>query len=152
MILPSEYNPLVTVLITTRNRPNELRITLRELRRQSYRPIELIIIDECSEEELETMVRQEWPDAIVIRNYENLGLIGSRSFGMRIASGEYLVSIDDDSCFTDCQDISRAVTRIASAPKVGVLAFLVHNGLDFQAKSDSQNAERYVPFLSVVAT
>lgn len=137
-----DHAPLVTVQISTRNRASELVITLRELRRQTYRPLELIVIDDFSCEEIDGLVKAEWPDARVIRNSKNLGLIASRSAGMRMASGEHVIIIDDDSCFTDPHDISRAVARLAASPRVGVLAFLIHNGALASPPSGIQDGER----------
>ena len=108
------HAPLVTVLISTRNRASELVITLRELRRQTYRPLELIVIDDFSGEEIEGLVKAEWPDARVIRNSKNLGLIASRSAGMRMASGEHVIIIDDDVIWTlsAIQSSTRIVSKL----------------------------------------
>src|ERR1700735_1443911 len=142
MTRSTQRAPLVTVLISTRDRASELVTTLRELRRQSYRPIELIVIDDFSEREIEGLVKAEWPDARVIRNAEKRGLSASRSAGMRMASGEHVIIIDDDSCFTDPYDISHAVARLAAGPRVGVLAFLIQNGALISPPPELQDSER----------
>src|SRR5260370_42033391 len=133
MILQNADGQLVTVLITSRNRPDELRSTLKTLRSQEYRPIELVVVDDHSNQPLEAIVSREWPGARVYRNADNLGLIASRSLGMRLASGADILSLDDDSCLIDPQCLSCAVARMGEAPDLGVLTFCVHPGLEFDA-------------------
>jgi GT2 family glycosyltransferase len=135
--------PLVTILITARNRPEELAMTLRKLREQTYTPIDLLVVDDCSDSPLEQVVRVEWPDATVVRNTKVCGLIASRSYGMKVSRGEYIVSLDDDSCLTDPHDLSRAVSRLQASAKIGILTFLIHNGAAFENPPEAV-AERNV--------
>lgn len=126
----SAGGPRVTVLITAYNRADELRATLRELRRQDYPNVELLVIDDASPVDLEPVVRQEWPEARYWRNVTNAGYIVSRSVGMSRANGEYVLTLDDDSHLVDADAISRAVARFAREPELGVIAFRVHEGLE----------------------
>ncbi len=47
---------------------------------------------------------------------------------MKMARSEFLVSLDDDSCFTDRTDLAVAVKRMEAEPEIGVLTFLVYQG------------------------
>ncbi len=143
MNLSANGAPCVTILITTRNRPQELIATVRELHNQDYSPLHLMVIDDNSDIPLEPTVFREWPGATVMRNNTTLGYIACRSLGMRLAGGDYLLSLDDDSCLTDPQDISRAVARLAESPQLGILTFRVHNGQTLENER-LESAERYV--------
>src|ERR1035441_3623873 len=90
----------VTVVISARNRADELLLTLRQLKTQVYPDISLIVVDDASEESLEAVVRSEWPHALFLRNEVRQGLIANRSKAMKMADTEFVVSLDDDSCFT----------------------------------------------------
>ncbi|GJG88439.1 hypothetical protein tb265_36200 [Gemmatimonadetes bacterium T265] len=127
---PTTGLPLVSVLITAHNRPDELRATLRALKSQDYAPLELLIIDDASAVELGAVVRDEWPAARFWRNPRNLGLIASRTLGMGRASGRYVLTLDDDSHPVDAAAISRAVARFEREPQLGVIAFRVHEGVE----------------------
>jgi GT2 family glycosyltransferase len=118
--------PLVSIVITTYNRGDELRATLQILRRQTYPNLELVVIDDNSPEPIQALVEQEWPGARVYRNEKNLGLIASRSLSFTLVKGEFLISLDDDSFFTDNDDIWRAVKRFQSEDDLGILTFQVH--------------------------
>jgi GT2 family glycosyltransferase len=139
----SELNPLVTVLITARDRPDELRVTLRGLRAQTYQAIELLVVDDCSDTPLEPLVHEMWPGATLRRNEKNLGLIASRSLGMRLARGEYIVSLDDDSCLVEADALAAAVVRMEREKDIGVMTFFVHHGTALPPDT-TRPAERYV--------
>jgi|Deesub1362A_J573_1020465.scaffolds.fasta_scaffold03051_5 GT2 family glycosyltransferase len=139
-----EQYPLVTILIPARNRPNELRHTLRSLRAQAYPAIELLVIDDASDTGIGSVVREEWPEAVCWRNDQNLGLIASRSLGMSKANGEYILSLDDDASLTDPRDIEKAIERIVREPEVGILTFFVHNGPKAPNPEQCDLDERYV--------
>src|ERR1035441_11106060 len=92
--------PLVTVLITAKDRPDELRRTLHRLSEQRYPALELLVVDDASTISLEPIVRSAWPNAQFFRNDTPHGLVANRSFGMRAARGRYVLSLDDDSHLT----------------------------------------------------
>ncbi len=129
----SVTRPLVTVLITAHNRPDELGETLRAIRAQSYPAVELLVIDDCSTESLAPVVRSEAPEAVLWRNPANLGLVASRSLGMTRARGEYIVTLDDDSHLVAPDALEQAVRRMEREPRVGVVTFLLHEGLNAPA-------------------
>ena len=117
--------PLVTIVITARNRPDELSNTLKILRLQTYPNIEMLVIDDASDEPLEPVVRDIWPEASVYRNAQNLGLIASRSLSFKLAKGDFIASLDDDSYFMDPTDLKKAVLRFEQERDLGILTFQV---------------------------
>ena len=136
--------PLVSVLITAHNRPDDLRTTFRELRRQTYAPLEVLVVDDASSADLESIVRAEWPEARFWRNAANRGAHASRTFGMAAARGTYILTLDDDSSPVDPDAIGRAVARFAHDPALGILAFRVHEGLEPPPADLPADHERYV--------
>lgn len=121
----AKLRPLVTVLITARNRPEELAKTLSLLQEQSYPAIELMVIDDASDQSLAPIVHDKWPNAKFTRNESVIGLIGGRSRGMAAATGTYLLVLDDDSSLTRSDDIERAVRRLEEEPELAVLTFRI---------------------------
>jgi GT2 family glycosyltransferase len=121
---------LVSVLIATKDRPDDLRRTLRELRRQIYPAIELIVIDDGSAATLESMVREEWPQAVYVRHAESAGQCQRRSEGFQLAKGEYILQLDDDSCPVAHDAISQAARTMESNPTWGALSFYIFNGAE----------------------
>jgi GT2 family glycosyltransferase len=121
-------SPLVTILIATKDRPDDLRRTLAELRRQNYPALELIVIDDGSRTPLEPLVRQGWEGAVYIRHPESAGQCKRRSQGFEIARGEYILQLDDDSYPVDSGAIAKAVSVMSGHPDWACLSFYVFNG------------------------
>ncbi len=120
--------PLVSILIATKDRPDDLRRTLQELRRQDYPFLELIIIDDGSETPLEPIVRQSWREALFIRHSESAGQCKRRSEGFEIAAGKYILQLDDDSHPVESSAISKAVSAMQAHPDRACLSFYIFNG------------------------
>lgn len=87
----------ISVMITTFNRCVELRRTLTKLFELDPRADEILICaDGCTDGTAE-MVRQEFSDYRLFENKSRCGSIFSRDRLLRGASGEIVVSFDDDS-------------------------------------------------------
>jgi GT2 family glycosyltransferase len=125
--------PLVTALIATRNRHPELELTLRQLRQLDYPNLDLLVIDDASDSPVEPIVRVLWPEARVIRHESNTGQCQRRSEGFLLASGEYILHLDDDCGFVDPAALTKAVAALESRPHAGVLAPFLFNGLELPA-------------------
>ena len=124
---------MVTILISTKDRPGELEQTLRALRRQDYPRLELLVIDDGSAESQEAIVRRSWPEARFIRHCEARGQSLRRSEGFEIAQGQYILQLDDDSAPLEDDLLRRAVTYLETHQEVGVIAFRIFNGSQLPA-------------------
>jgi len=88
--------PLVTINILSFNRKDELYNTLTKVFEQDYKNIEVIVVDNTSSDGSPEMVEQEFPDVILIQMQKNIGIAGWNE-GFKIAKGEYVLVLDDDS-------------------------------------------------------
>jgi glycosyltransferase involved in cell wall biosynthesis len=91
--------PKVTVLMTTFNPDDKLNIAARSVLGQSWRNLELLIIDDCSRADLFANVKQ-WeqrdPRVRVIRSPRNQGTYASKNLGLQEANGEFVTCHDSD--------------------------------------------------------
>lgn len=93
---------LITVIIPTYNRFKYLCNTIESVKNQSYKNIEIIIVNDCSTQE--EYYKTKFEGCIVINLDKNskarFGHASpggfQRSIGMKIASGKYIAFIDDD--------------------------------------------------------
>jgi GT2 family glycosyltransferase len=120
--------PMVSVMIATRDRAPELQSTLELLRLQRYEPLEIVVVDDGSAESMESLVRQFWPCATVIRHAESRGQSQRRNEGFAASHGEFILQLDDDCCFTEPGDLGRAVQYLAERPKAAGVIFDLFNG------------------------
>lgn len=92
-------NPLFSVIVPTFNRPDILQRTLEYIEAQQCKfPFEVIVVDDHPENVLPGLgfgkgKRQNWK---LIRNGVNLGRAATRNRGIKEASGQYILFIDDD--------------------------------------------------------
>lgn len=89
--------PLVSVVITTKNRRELCIRALKSVFDQTYRNIEIVIIDDSSIEPF--FVDIKIPEDIVVlvkRNEKSIGGAAARNYGVKVSSGEYICFLDDD--------------------------------------------------------
>jgi GT2 family glycosyltransferase len=112
-----------SVIITTKNRSGELANTLQALRKLHTSPKEfLITLDRCTDDSRE-VVTSLWPSAKVSVNNPGKGSIPARDNMLRAASGELVLSLDDDSYPLDRDFFSKAAALFDADPKLAVLWF-----------------------------
>ncbi|WP_270312668.1 glycosyltransferase family 2 protein [Ligilactobacillus agilis] len=90
--------PLVSVIIPVYNVEKYLRRCLDSVLKQTYRQLEIILVDDGSTDSSGKIVDEyAKKDArIVVIHQENGGLSNARNHGIDIATGEYLTFIDSD--------------------------------------------------------
>ncbi len=91
-------NPLVSVIVRTKNRPGLLATALRSIESQDYRPLEVVLVNdggcELNIESVKTLVKQ--CSLIYIRFEESKGRAEAGNAGISVAHGEYIAFLDDD--------------------------------------------------------
>lgn len=113
-----EAGPLVSVIIPTFNRREKLRHAIASAVSQSYKNIEIIVLDDGSTDGTEKLIEEL--DIANLRYYqkENEGLPGlSRNFGAKYAKGEYLAFLDSDDKWLP-EKVSRQVADMESSPGI----------------------------------
>src|SRR5208282_5166662 len=91
------HTPGATVIVPTLNRGRYLIDTLHDLLAQEYRPLEILVVDQSSEEAsaLRDLVLKH-PDLISYHKVHFRGLPLARNYGWQQAKYEAIVFMDDD--------------------------------------------------------
>ncbi len=121
-----ENNPLVTVNILSYNRKDELRNTLTKVYEQDYKYIEVIVVDNASNDGSREMVEKEFPNVNLIKLEKNIGIVGW-NIGFKAAKGEYVLVLDDDSYPKVNNLIRYSVLEFDKDKLLGVIAFKIWN-------------------------
>ncbi len=96
----SNNNPKVSVVLPTYNGARYLRNSVESCLNQTYKNIELIIVDDCSTDETPDIVHSfNDPRIRYVRNETNQRLPRSLNIGFALATGEYLTWTSDDNEF-----------------------------------------------------
>lgn len=90
--------PLVSIIIPVYNREQTLERCLCSVLRQTYRKLEIIVVDDGSTDHTQMILGKYSKKDSRIRVFrkENSGVSESRNLGIRMAQGEYLQFLDSD--------------------------------------------------------
>jgi glycosyltransferase involved in cell wall biosynthesis len=97
-----------------------LRAALQSACAQSV-PLEIIVMDDASDDGTAEMVRAEFPQAILITQNHRTGYIVLRNRGARRATAPIVFSMDDDAIFTTSRVVEQVLREFAH-PRVGAVA------------------------------
>ena len=89
---------LISVIVPVYNVENYVSECLESITRQSYHNLEIILIDDGSQD-TSGRICDEWAikdSRIIVQHFENRGLSIARNEGLRIAKGEYISFVDSD--------------------------------------------------------
>lgn len=96
------YAPLVSVIVPAYNRAHVLRRAVASVLAQTVRNIEVIIVDDCSDDGTELLVRElsrEHDEVAYLRHDRRRGAGAARNTGERRARGVYLAFLDSDDAW-----------------------------------------------------
>ncbi len=110
--------PLVSVIIPTYNRAYILDRAIESVLKQSYRPIELIVVDDGSKDETPLLVKR-YPLKYV-RLPQNFGVSFARNRGILHSKGELLAFLDSDDAFLP-KKIEKQVNFFLKHPECQIL-------------------------------
>lgn len=86
----------VSIIIPAYNRPDYLREALSSAINQSYKNIEIIVVDDGSDTDIKSVVEGMKRDEMVYHRQDNRGLPSARNTGIGLCRGAYVVFLDDD--------------------------------------------------------
>ena len=105
----NESNPLVSICIPTYNGQQFLELCLNSAIRQTYRNIEIIIVDDCSTDTTREITKSyavKDPRIQLYKNEKNLGLVGNWNKCIKLSNGEWIKFLfQDDYLSLDCIEI-----------------------------------------------
>ena len=115
--------PRVSIVLPTYNGSRYLEQSIRSCLDQTFRDLELIIVDDCSTDETPQIIsRFVAADARVrtVRNERNCRLPGSLNSGFAVSRGRYLTWTSDDNLYRP-DAISQMVGALDEDPQAGLV-------------------------------
>jgi GT2 family glycosyltransferase len=113
----------VSVMVTTKGRLEDLRLTCGALRQLNPLPFEVLITMDGCTRDMVGAVKTEFPEARVFVNQTAIGSVASRDRMMRAAQGDLVLALDDDSYPEQVDCIARIVPSFEQRPRLAVLHF-----------------------------
>ncbi|AWH89655.1 glycosyltransferase family 2 protein [Limnobaculum parvum] len=93
------YNPLVSVLIPAYNVQDYVEEAINSLLDQTYDNIEIIVVDDCSNDNTLSVLREierQNKHVRVFSKSENSGIVDSLNYGLLYCQGEFIARMDAD--------------------------------------------------------
>ena len=115
-------SPLVSVIIPTRNSERFLEKCLRSVRSQTYPNIEVIVVDNFSEDRTK-LIAERYADSVLLKGPERSAQV---NFGAVHARGKYVYRVDSDVVVESCV-VEEAIEKCEVE---GFDAVCVHNTSD----------------------
>jgi glycosyltransferase involved in cell wall biosynthesis len=106
----------VSVIIPVYNGSRYLRAALESVFAQTYRPLEVIVVDDGSADE-SGVIAQSFPEVRYIYQ-TNQGVAAARNNGIDAARGEFFAFLDQDDLWTP-DKLKQQVAHLQSHPDVG---------------------------------
>ena len=95
-------NPKVSVVVSVYNAEGFLKNALLSIQNQDLKDIEIIMVDDCSKDNsvnvIKEMMKTE-PRIFLYQNKENKGALYTKSKGILLSKGKYLLILDVDDMF-----------------------------------------------------
>lgn len=132
--------PLVSVITPTYNRLDYLKQALSSAVGQTYRNIEIIVSDNCSTENPQSLV-ESFNDARIQyqRNDTNIGMFANTIKAFKMARGKYVASLLDDDMW-EPDFLEKLVPPLVANPNL-TLAFCDHYIMDADGKIDNAGTQ-----------
>jgi GT2 family glycosyltransferase len=114
-------NPLISVIVVNYNGKKFLSDCFNALFLQTYKPFEVRMVDNNSNDGSVEYVQQNFPDIKVFSQPGNLGFAGGTNAGIRKAGGEFILTLNNDTIVTG--DFMKELAHpMVSDPSVGMCA------------------------------
>ena len=88
---------LVSIIVVNWNGRGYLPACLDSLREQTYRRHEVILVDNGSTDGSVALVREAYPEVILVQSPRNTGFIGGNALGLRVARGGWIALLNNDT-------------------------------------------------------
>ena len=115
--------PLVSVIIPAYNAEDYISETLSSVLAQTYKNIEILVIDDGSQDKTSQIVKSfaEGNSNIILLQQSNKGVAAARNLGIEKAQGEYIAPIDADDIWFPEKLEKQVLVMLNSDSLVGVV-------------------------------
>lgn len=148
------YSPLVSIVIVTWNRREDVLQAVCSVVNQAYDNYEIVVVDNSSTDGTAEALRQAYPDVRVVALDRNMGPTGGRNEGINVARGEIIFFLDSDATLGQ-NTLVATVSKFQADPNLGVIACKVINAYTRQLDniagwifSENDKVDQDLEFLS----
>jgi glycosyltransferase involved in cell wall biosynthesis len=119
MDLTQEQNHVVSIIIPTYNYGIYLPTAIQSCLNQTYKSIEIIVVDDGSTDDTKDIVK-DFNDSVIYFYQKNSGVSAARNKGLELAKGDYLAFLDSDDYLTN-NSIEIKLDILKKHPDIGIV-------------------------------
>ena len=102
--IEASEKPLITIVLPVFNKKTEIIRSIRSIQKQTFKNIEIIIVDDCSTDNIEDIYNNLFanePRLRLFKHLKNMGVWRSRMDGFLYSRGEYVLHFDPGDLYSD---------------------------------------------------
>ncbi len=146
--------PLISVVIITWNRREDILETVQSVCDQAYEKIEVVVVDNGSTDGTSAALKRAFPAVTLVVLEQNMGVSIGRNAGIAVAQGEVVFFLDSDASL-GYNTLTSIIQKFQVEPDLGIIACKIVNAytkqLDYGpgwAFSEKDKADQDLEFLS----
>ena len=124
-IFKKSENPKISIIITVYNGEAYLKTALLSIQNQDFTDVEIIMVDDCSKDNSVNLIKElmiKDPRIILFQNKENKGMLYTKTRGVLLAKGKYVLILDMDDIYTQ-RDAFSTLYQVAEENNLDLLGF-----------------------------
>ena len=129
-----------SILISTRNRISELKVTLSSIENIIGDHVEILICDDDSSDGTFNYLKNNCPQVRVFKNSKQRGYLFNRNFLMSKVRTEFAMSLDDDANLVSEKPLEKCKDYFEKHPLCGVIAFRIFWGRNLPSNQDHSDS------------
>ena len=113
---------VLSIIIVNWNNKDILGDCLNSIyRTHNVSKYEIIVVDNNSEDDSVELIRNEFPNVELLENNQNLGFTRANNQAIKIARGNYILLLNNDTVVTNTYCFDRMIELMEKKPQVGIL-------------------------------
>ena len=119
-------SPLVSIVIITWNRKDDVLESVQSIYEQNYQNVEIVVVDNGSTDGTAAALAQTFPGVKIVALNRNTGVSEGRNLGVAVATGEIIFFLDSDASLGH-DTLSNIVRKFQYDPTIGVITCKILN-------------------------
>ena len=113
---------VLSIIIVNWNNKDILRDCLNSIyHTHNDSEYEIIVVDNHSEDGSVELIKSEFFNVVLLENVENLGFASANNQAIKIAGGDYILLLNNDTVVTNTYCFDRMIEYMKKNPQVGIL-------------------------------
>tara|TARA_B100001250_G_scaffold413928_1_gene449810 strand:+ start:382 stop:1293 length:912 start_codon:yes stop_codon:yes gene_type:complete len=130
--------PLVSIIIVTWNRKEDILDALNAIDSQTYSNLEIVVVDNGSSDGTVEEIRRLYPGYKLVCLSSNVGCEEGFNVGIANSTGSILIFLDSDAFFED-NGIAKIVERFNKYPDLGIIDPRIYNYFSKEIQNEPKN-------------